>query len=112
MMQSVPFACDMSAFSPEERSEHIASIHAVFGRVRTFRELTDGFEFAFERAPQDVAELAEFVANEQRCCPFFTFTVRLEPAPGPLVLQLTGPAGVKPFILAELGAALPTSLPG
>ena len=54
--------------------------------------------------------LAEFVANERRCCPFFTFTIRAEPAPALLMLRLTGPAGVKPFILAELGGALPASV--
>ena len=72
--------------------------------------MQEGYEFAFTNTPEALSALAEFVANEQRCCPFFTFTIRAEPAPALLTLQLTGPAGVKPFILAELGGALPASL--
>ena len=74
------------------------------------RELGDGYEFAFPNAPGAMVRLAEFAADEQRCCPFFTVTITLRPAPSPLVLQLTGPPGVKPFILAELGDAIPPAV--
>ena len=51
-------------------------------------------------------KVAEFIANERLCCPFFGFTVEIEPEGGALWLHLTGRDGVKPFIQAEVGAAL------
>jgi len=51
-------------------------------------------------------QTAEFIANERLCCPFLGLAVELEPEGGPLWLRLTGHDGVKPFIKAEIGAAL------
>ena len=110
MEQTVTFACDTSAFSPEERVDHVASIQHLFARVREMREVQDGYAFSFSSEPDALAAATEFVVNEQRCCPFFSFTIKVAPAPAPLVLELTGPTGVKPFILAELGGALPASV--
>jgi hypothetical protein len=55
-------------------------------------------------------KVAEFIANERLCCPFFGFTVEVEPQGGALWLHLTGRDGVKSFIQAEVGAALNESV--
>lgn len=55
-------------------------------------------------------KVAEFIANERLCCPFFGFTVEVEPQGGVLWLHLTGRDGVKSFIQAEVGAALNESV--
>jgi hypothetical protein len=74
----------MSAIPPAERGEHLAAIEEVFGAVREIRE----------------------IPKERLCCPFFGFTLRVEPERGALWLSLTGREGVKPFIRAEIGQAL------
>jgi hypothetical protein len=51
-------------------------------------ELGDGYRFTIDRAHLSVAELAEWVADESRCCPAVDFHVEL-PAFGPLTLRLT-----------------------
>jgi hypothetical protein len=65
--------------------------------------LPDGYawRFAGERYP----DVAAFVADERRCCPFLTFALTLAPDGGPLWLQLTGPGPIKAFLHAELGVA-------
>jgi hypothetical protein len=47
-----------------------------------------------------LAQLAEWISFERKCCPFFKFEIELEPESGPVWLSLTGRAGVKEFILA------------
>ena len=67
-------------------------------------ELPDGFAYRF--APDDaiLLTLAEFIARERLCCPFFRFQLDLEPG-GPLWLRLTGSDGAKELIEGFFGAA-------
>jgi hypothetical protein len=58
--------------------------------------------FTIDRAHMSVAELAEWVADESRCCPAVDFHVEL-PAFGALTLRMDGGPDVKQFIAAELG---------
>ena len=91
----------MNALTAEQRARHAA----VTGRLlehATRQELADGYAFTIDRARVSVAELAEWVADESRCCPALDFHVEL-PASGPLTLRLDGGADVKEFIAAELG---------
>jgi hypothetical protein len=49
-------------------------------------------------------QLVEWVSLERQCCPFFRFQILWEPQNGPVWLCLTGPKGVKDFILDEFGS--------
>jgi hypothetical protein len=96
----------MNAIAPEERGQHIAAIEAVFGAAQEIRELPDGYSFRLPNETPMLLRVADFIAKERLCCPFFGFAVQLEPEGGALWLSLTGREGVKPFILAEIGHAL------
>lgn len=94
-------ACNMNALTQEQRARH----ETVTGRLlehATREELADGYRFTVDRARVSAAELAEWVADESRCCPAVDFHVEL-PAFGALTLRLDGGADVKQFIAAELG---------
>ena len=104
-IQASPFACNMSAIPPEERGQHIAAIEAVFGAVQEIRELPDGYSFRLTNETALLLRVADFIAKERLCCPFFGFALQLEPEGGALWLSLMGREGVKPFILAEIGQA-------
>jgi len=47
---------------------------------------------------------------ERLCCPFFGFGLRIKPEGGAVWLSLTGRDGIKPFIRAEIGQALPAGM--
>jgi hypothetical protein len=94
-----PFACDLSAIPADERPAHHALTRRLMA-IATTHETPDGFSFEFGAA--EFAAVARFVALERLCCPFLGFTVDVSADQGPLRLHLTGPAGVKPFIRAEL----------
>ena len=101
-----PFACNMSALAPSEHSVHLATIQDVFLAVEEVRELSNGYSFRLANETAMLMKLAGFIAKERLCCPFFGFSLHLEPEGGALWLSLTGREGVKPFIRAEIGHAL------
>lgn len=94
-------ACNMNALTKEQRARHEVMTKRLLEHA-TRKELQDGYAFTIDRAHVSVAELAEWVADESRCCPAVDFHVGL-PAFGPLTLRLDGGADVKEFIAAELG---------
>lgn len=100
----------MSAIAPADRQGHVATIEAVFGAVQQIRELDGGYAFRLADHEEMLMQVAAFMAKERLCCPFFGFQLHLEPEGGSLWLHLTGREGVKPFIQAEIGEALPDDL--
>jgi hypothetical protein len=102
-----PIACDMTAITPERRPKHIANIKKLFGLVQITRELPDGYSFKLPNDSEVLLMTAEFIALERLCCPFFDFAIDIEREGGPFWLSLAGRAGVKPFIMAEVGEYLP-----
>jgi hypothetical protein len=94
-------ACNMNALTKEQRARHEAVTRRLLQHA-TRKDLADGYVLTIDRAHISVAELAEWVADESRCCPAVDFHMDL-PAFGPLSLRLDGGADVKEFIAAELG---------
>ena len=101
-----PLACDMTAIASERREAHIANIKKLFALVQRTRELPDGYAFELPNESDVLLTAAEFVSLERLCCPFFGFALEIECEGGSLWLSLTGRAGVKPFIMAEVGEHL------
>lgn len=98
-----PFACDMTAIAPDRRGEHLATIEKLFRSVVSQLELPNGYAFMLPNEPDVLLSVAQFIALERLCCPFFGFGVEVAREGGPVFLSLTGREGVKPFIMAEIG---------
>lgn len=97
------FACNMLALDKEARKRHLEVMKQLQAATKEVRELPDAYAFRFSSDEATLLLVAEFVARERLCCPFFTFEMVVEPENGPLWLRLSGPAGVKAFIKAEFG---------
>jgi len=95
------FFCNLAALDMQERGRHIHLTEQLRTSIVESRELRSGFEFKLA-ASISLGELVEWVFNESKCCPFFDFTVNLQPHGSGLWLKLEGRDGVKPFIKAEL----------
>ena len=104
---TTPLVCNMDVFTPAERENHIRTTTQLFQSVQTIHEVENGFEFMFPNfdAVENFRQLAEFMFNERRCCPFLEFTLRIEPNNAPISLLLTGPEGTQEFLRAEFGEA-------
>jgi|FLYN01.1.fsa_nt_gi hypothetical protein len=95
-------ACDLNAISEEERPQHVRLARSLFyaGRGEA-QELENGYIFRFQPESSTLVELAQFVANERLCCPFWTFTIEVEAGHGPMWIRITGPEGAKALLKAE-----------
>lgn len=96
----MPLACVPGAIPAEERAGHFELIQRLFREARERRLIENGYAFRFGSSA--LVDIARFTENERRCCPFLAFVIEQEPMGGPLWLRLTGPAGTREFLEAEL----------
>lgn len=101
VMTHSKFYCNTKALNPIERAHHkLLTDKLVAQRTQTI-ETDNGYEFQYSPSTVPLAELAEWVAAESKCCPFFGFHIDLENEGKLLCLRLTGEEGVKVFLRAE-----------
>lgn len=101
MTQPSEFYCNTKALNKIER-ERYNQLTDKFRQARIeTKELSDGYVFRLNSEAVSVAELAEWISAERKCCPFFSFEIELQRDNGPLWLKLRGADGVKAFIRAE-----------
>jgi hypothetical protein len=97
------FYCNIKALTPAERARHKELGDKMFAAKDATVETEKGYEFQFSPEKVSVAEVAEWVVAESKCCPFFDFHIDLEREGKLVCLRLTGSEGVKQFIRTELG---------
>ena len=100
-MAQSKFYCNTKALNPSERAHHKLLTDKLMAQRTQIVETEKGYEFQYSPATVSLAELAEWVAAESKCCPFFGFHIDLENEGKLLCLRLTGEGGVKTFMRAE-----------
>ena len=107
--QVIPIVCNMDVFTVDEREDHIHSTTQLFRTVQDIREVQNGYEFTFPNSNEAenivIVQLAEFISNERRCCPFLEFTLKIASNDKPISLLLTGPEGTQEFLREEFNEA-------
>lgn len=104
MSNSIPFFCDMTALSGEQRTRHHELAVSLQSSLVAIREVPDGYDFEFPFSPNTYDALAQITPLEHACCPFFDIGIRIESESNKLCWRLTGREGIKPFIRAEFGS--------
>jgi hypothetical protein len=100
MMAEVPIACTLSPDALQTRRDQLLA--DVFRRAE-HHELTDnGLRVRFSPDADTVATVGRVVDAERQCCRFLRFVITVEPDGGPVVLELSGPAGTREFIAGLL----------
>jgi hypothetical protein len=102
-----PVAVACSLGSEEMRRRREAVLSPIAAAVVEMRALEDGCALGFAPEQPGLAQLAELIDLERRCCPFLRFELTVEPAGGRVWLALTGPSGTREFLASELGLAPP-----
>ena len=97
------YFCNVKALNTDERKRHEELTRKLLAKHREVVETEKGYEFQY--APEDVsvAEAAEWVEAESKCCPFFDFHIDLEKQGRLVCLRLTGGTKIKAFIRSEFG---------
>jgi hypothetical protein len=94
-------ACAPGAIPAGERAEHFALAARLFTEAAISRTpLSNGYEIKFPA--ETLISVAQFVTNERLCCPFMRFDIEMQAGNNVLVLRMTGPAGTRDVIDAEL----------
>lgn len=96
-----PIACKLT--DPEFRERREGILTEVKNGVAEMKELEDGYAYRFPSDSEWLTTLSKLIAVERECCPFLQFQLRLEPADGPIWLELTGPHGTKDFLNSIFG---------
>jgi hypothetical protein len=100
-MNDLPIACTLLGVEKQQRRSLL--LDRVFARVEEKRPLDDGYALRFTADDAFLTELVQLIQLERQCCAFLKFRLTIEPAGGPVWLELTGPAGTKSFLDSELG---------
>ena len=101
MTTQTKFYCNIKALNPTERAHHKQLTDKLVAERNLVVETEKGYEFQFNPSSVSLAELADWIAAESKCCPFFDFHVDFEREGSLLCLRLDGAEGIKPFIRSE-----------
>ena len=96
------YHCDLTLLDTVLRERRAKLAAEVWPQILETKELAIGYEFRFDFNPTLYSLIAELATLEHLCCPFFDIGLKLDKNNGPIWLQITGDAGVKQFIQAEL----------
>src|SRR5205807_6193162 len=100
-----PIACNLSALTPAEQTQHASLTHKVFAAVIARKETARGYSFELDRAMVSPSDIRKWADLEARCCPFIEFAVDSRHSEGRTVLRLSGGPRVKKFLAAEFAEA-------
>lgn len=100
-MAESKFYRNIKALTPAERARHQQLGDKLMAARKEIVETERGYEFQYGPSDAAIAELADWVAAEGKCYPFFDFHIGLEKEGSLLCLWLTGEEGVKQFIRTE-----------
>ena len=95
------FFCNTKALTPEERAHHKQLSEKLMAARKEIVETEKGYEFQFSPQNVTLAELADWVLAESKCCSFFDFHIDLENEGKLICLRVTGEEGIKQFIRTE-----------
>ena len=90
--------CKLDTLTRAERARSAALRDELRAAMVERAELPDGWAYRLDDA--SLPGVAEWIALERRCCPFFRFRLDVEGDGGPVWLRLTGD-GVKEFLAAQ-----------
>jgi hypothetical protein len=101
--REVLIACNAAALTAEQRERQWALIELLRADAKEVRELEDGYAFGHSPDRATLLAIAEFVANERLCCPFFEFGITVERDGRTVWLRITGEGEAKRVLEAEMG---------
>jgi hypothetical protein len=96
-----PIACRPYALDAVQRERQRALLAEVRQLAIGTEELPDGMAVRFPAEAAVFLKVAEWISLERRCCAFLDFALEWKEAGG-VSARLTGPAGVKEFLKAQL----------
>ncbi|ALS28867.1 hypothetical protein EXW96_25475 [Paenibacillus sp. JMULE4] len=102
MSDQCDIACHRLSFSEEEMSEYEQLRESIFKHLIKIDEQADGYSFIFPNAEGQLLQyLGKWIPFELKCCPFLKIAIAVNHDDN-VRLELSGPMGIKDFLLHEL----------
>jgi len=95
--------CNINGIPLQERARYGQLVEVLRHAIQKRRELPDGYAFQMDTKHMSTVQLTEWIELERKCCPFFEFEILRTRQDETVWLHLSGPEGVKEFILDEFG---------
>ena len=95
-LKSKPIACSLTSAELRDREAELLTRFKAAGMET--EELQQGFAFRLPGDANLIQLVTELIVAERECCPFLTFEFAALPNMGPIIVRVTGPAGVKEFV--------------
>ena len=93
-----PIACNMKALTLQQRKQLGQTGEHVISAITASRELIDGYAFRIDPAKASLMDVAQWLEEWRRCCPFYEFQIDFHAADGSIWLSVKGRPGVKEYI--------------
>lgn len=97
---SETFTCKLT--TPELQKRKTTIIKSLRQQILDQKELKNGYRYCFPETDAVLDELSSFIKSERMCCNFFSFCLTIRANKNEIWLSITGPQGVKDFIISEL----------
>jgi hypothetical protein len=102
MPKDSAIACQLGVFSPEERQRYQTVRKRIEAAVIRIVEVDGGYVLHLPDDDVMLAVVAEWIALERRCCPFFEFIVSVGGSEPSIRVAMTGSQEVTRFLETEL----------
>ena len=93
---SLPIACTLTP--AEVTTMRSGLLPGLVARASAVEQIPGGLRWRFDPRVDLVKEVAAVIEAERRCCRFLRFVLLVEPADGPVWLEVTGPEGTENFL--------------
>ena len=101
-MSDLPVVCTLGPETLKIRRENLLA--ELVQKVASHEALPDGYRLRFAVSEDVLSLITRTIDAERRCCRFLRFQLTVEPADGPVLLDLTGPPGTREFVAALFSA--------
>ena len=96
--QRLPVMCTLS---PETMATRKAELLAgLVARAASIEPIEEGIRLSFAPSAETLQTIVVAIDGERQCCRFLRFVLNVEPDLGPIVLEVSGPAGTRRFLEA------------
>jgi hypothetical protein len=99
MVGALPIACTLTPDALRARKGLLADL---LRRAETQELAGEGVRLRFAADAGTLLAIAQVVEAERGCCRFLRFAITVDPDEGPIVLELSGPAGTRDFLASLL----------
>ena len=94
----LPIACTLT---PEQlQTPRSSLLPGILERAEAIEPIADGYRLRFPASSETLQAIVAMIDGERQCCRFLRFQLTIEPAEGPVVLDVTGPSGTRDFLNA------------